>query len=84
MSLSSCLSEFLVTALLCSQACLDLKEIAEKQKSSDNLRRKRKEMKKRITIRLSCIIIHKKNNVLLFISLYTTTISNLQPIFHFP
>ncbi|KAI3469882.1 hypothetical protein Pfo_026545 [Paulownia fortunei] len=31
-----------------NEACLDLKEIAEKQKSSDNLRRKRKEMKKRL------------------------------------
>ncbi|KAK6130499.1 hypothetical protein DH2020_035757 [Rehmannia glutinosa] len=30
-----------------NEACLDLKEIAEKHKNSDNLRRKRKEMKKR-------------------------------------
>ncbi|GER55891.1 DEAD-box ATP-dependent RNA helicase [Striga asiatica] len=31
-----------------NEACLDLKEIAEKQKNSDSLRRKRKEMKKRL------------------------------------
>ncbi|KAK6117369.1 hypothetical protein DH2020_048887 [Rehmannia glutinosa] len=31
-----------------NEACLDLKEIAEKHKNSDNLRRKRKEMKKRL------------------------------------
>ncbi|KAL6517155.1 hypothetical protein OROHE_017861 [Orobanche hederae] len=31
-----------------NEACLDLKEIAEKQQNSTNLRRKRKEMKKRL------------------------------------
>ncbi|KAK6130525.1 hypothetical protein DH2020_035734 [Rehmannia glutinosa] len=31
-----------------NEACLDLKEIAEKHRNSDNLRRKRKEMKKRL------------------------------------
>ncbi|KAL8483259.1 hypothetical protein ACS0TY_026086 [Phlomoides rotata] len=43
-----CIEPLEALKIASKETCLDLKDMAEKQKSADNLRRKRKEMKKRL------------------------------------